>query len=359
MILVTKPFLPPYKEYETQLRRIWTNNWLTNNGPLVQELEDKLKTYLNVPHLFFVSNGTIALQMAIKALSLKGEIITTPFSFVATASSIVWEGCTPVFVEINKNSFNIDADKIEASITPNTVAILATHVFGNPCEIEKIEEIAKKYHLKVIYDGAHAFDVKYTNKSIFEYGDIATCSLHATKLYHSTEGGLIICKNEQLAQKLKYIRNFGISGFNTFAELGINGKNSEFHAAMGLTNFNYIEKILAKRKSLAEKYDELLVGFPHQKPQWNQHATQNYAYYPILLNSEEELLRIKEKLEKEDIETRRLFYPSLSSALPYLTPKEFPITDDISKRVLSLPFYFDLKMEEVQRIVNIIKEELC
>ena len=355
MILVTQPFLPPEEEYKKYISEIWERNWLTNMGPLANELEEKLKTHLGVEHLLFVTNGTVALQMAIKALELKGEIITTPFSFVATTSSIVWEGCKPVFVDIDKNSLNIDPRKIEAAITERTSAILATHVYGNPCDVEAIEKIAQKHNLKVIYDGAHAFGVQVNGKSIFEYGDISTCSLHATKLYHCIEGGLVIPNHSELNQKLKYIRNFGISGFDRFSELGINGKNSEFHAAMGLVNLNYIEKIHQKREALSESYDENLKDFPHQKPVWHSGATQNYAYYPILLESEEVLLKVKEKLEANQIQTRRYFYPSLATALPYLEPKEMEVTDSVSKRVLCLPFYFDLEEEQVKRISEIIK----
>ncbi|MGB6084792.1 DegT/DnrJ/EryC1/StrS family aminotransferase [Moheibacter sp.] len=355
MILVTQPFLPPEEEYKKYISEIWERNWLTNMGPLANELEEKLKTHLGVENLLFVTNGTIALQMAIKSLELKGEIITTPFSFVATTSSIVWESCTPVFVDIEKNSLNIDPAKIEAAITDKTSAILATHVYGNPCDVEAIEKIAQKHNLKVIYDGAHAFGVQVNGKSIFEYGDISICSLHATKLYHSIEGGLVICNNFELNKKLKYIRNFGISGFDRFSELGINGKNSEFHAAMGLVNINHIERIHQKRKALSECYDENLKDFPHQKPLWHSEATKNYAYYPILLESEEILLKVKEKLEANQIQTRRYFYPSLATALPYLDPREMEVTDSVSKRVLCLPFYFDLEEVVVKRISEVIK----
>src|SRR5690554_2940597 len=256
MIPVTKPFLPPVEEFKKYVDDIWQRQWLTNMGPLASDLEMKLKNHLEVKHLLFVTNGTVALQMAIKALDLKGEIITTPFSFVATTSSIVWEGCEPVFVDIDADSLNIDPEKIEAAITEKTSAILATHVYGNPCDVLAIAEIAKKHNLKVIYDGAHAFGVEINGKSVFEYGDISVCSLHATKLYHSIEGGLVICKDEELHQKLKYIRNFGISGFNVFTELGINGRNSEFHAAMGLINLKYIDKIHDKREQVAQWYKE-------------------------------------------------------------------------------------------------------
>ncbi len=358
MIPVTQPFLPPQEEYLNYIKEIWNRNWLTNMGPVSLELEEKLKSHLDVRHLLFVTNGTVAIQMAIKALDLKGEIITTPFSFVATTSCIVWENCRPVFVDVDEKTLNIDADKIEAAITDQTSAILATHVYGNPCDVEKIEQIAQKYKLKVIYDGAHAFGVKVNGKSVFEYGDVSTCSLHATKLYHSTEGGLIISKDENIHQKLKYIRNFGISGFETFSELGINGKNSEFHAAMGLANLKYLPQIHEKRKELTEMYDRLLLDPRIVKPVWHEEATMNYAYYPILLESEETLLHVKTELEKQEIHTRRYFYPSLASALPYLEKTEMPVTDDAAKRVLCLPLFFDLTKEDLSKICTSLVNNL-
>ena len=354
MIQVTKPFLPPVEDYKKYIDKIWQRQWLTNMGPLSSELEMQLKEFLNLDHLIFVTNGTVALQLAIRALDLKGEIITTPFSFVATTSSIVWEGCTPVFVDIDKNSLNIDADKIEAAITENTSAILATHVYGNPCEIDKIEEIAKKHNLKIIYDAAHAFAVQYKGKSVFEYGDISICSLHATKLYHSTEGGLIITKDPSLLKKAAIMRNFGISDFNKFAELGINGKNSEFHAAMGLVNLKYVDDIIAKRRELSLQYNIGLKNVKGYFPTWNTNSDPNFAYYPIVLQTEQLLLNVMEELGKNQIFTRRYFYPSLASALPYLEPKDLPITDDISKRVLCLPLYYDLTIEEVNLITRLI-----
>lgn len=354
MIPITKPFLPPMEEYNQYLEGIWKRQWLTNMGPLASDLEMKLKAHLKVKHLLFVTNGTIALQMAIKALDLEGEIITTPFSFVATTSTIVWEGCTPVFVDIDKESLNIDATKIEAAITEKTTAILATHVYGNPCDVEQIETIAKKHNLKVIYDGAHAFGVEINGKSVFEYGDISICSLHATKLYHSGEGGLIITKDTALLKKLAYIRNFGISGFDTFAELGINGKNSEFHAAMGLVNLKYVEKIHEERKALTDLYNVRLKGLKAIRPVWNSKATLNYAYYPLVFESEELMLACMNRLKNNEIFTRRYFYPSLANALPFLKPKDFETTDDIAQRVLCLPLYFDLTIEEVELICRLI-----
>lgn len=357
MIPVTKPFLPPFGEYEALLKGIWKREWLTNMGPLSSQLEIVLKEYLNVNHLLFVTNGTVALQMAIKALGITDEIITTPFSFVATTSSLVWEGCTPVFVDIDKESLCIDVNKIEESITDRTTAILATHVYGNPCDVVEIDRIAKKYNLKVIYDAAHAFGVEINGKSIFEYGDISTCSLHATKLYHSIEGGLIITKDAELLAKLSKIRNFGISGFDSFSELGINGKNSEFHAAMGLVNLKYISLIHEKRKEITDSYDQKLIGFKGIKPIWRSLFTKNYAYYPLILESEELLLNIKLKLDEKEVFTRRYFYPSLASALPYLPSIEMEVTDDISRRVLCLPLYFDLSLEDVEYISSIILQK--
>lgn len=355
MIPVVKPFLPPMEEYQEVLKGIWDRQWLTNMGPLATELELKLQDKLGVSNLLFVTNGTIAIQMAIKALELEGEIITTPFSFVATTSTIVWEGCTPVFVDIEADTLTIDPTKIEASITDKTVAILATHVYGNPCDVEAIDIIAKKHNLKVIYDGAHAFGVEYKGKSIFEYGDISTCSLHATKLYHSTEGGFIITKDESLNNKLKRIRNFGISGHDSFSDLGINGKNSELHAAMGVVNLNYIDSIHEKRKALYNAYTEGLKGFNAKQPVWREDATMNFAYYPLVLESEEQLFSVREILAKEDIHIRRYFYPSLASALPYLPELKLKVTEDVSKCVICLPFYFDLEPIEVQKICKLIE----
>lgn len=354
MIPVTKPFLPPQEEYNTYLQGIWKRNWLTNMGPLASDLEMRLKEHLAVKHLLYVTNGTVALQMAIKALDLKGEIITTPFSFVATTSSIVWEGCKPVFVDIDKDSLNIDANRIEEAITENTSAILATHVYGNPCDVVAIEKIAKKHNLKVIYDGAHAFGVQVNGKSIFEYGDISICSLHATKLYHSIEGGLMITKDATLLKKMAYMRNFGFDGPEAFAELGLNGKNSEFHAAMGLVNLDYIKEIHNNRKKITERYDEKLKSYKAIKPLWHQTGTLNYAYYPLVVESEELLHKCIDALKLNEIFVRRYFYPSLSKVLPYIESVEMPVTEEIAKRVMCLPLFHDLTVEEVDLICRLL-----
>ncbi len=354
MIQVTKPFLPPIDEYKEYIDQIWNRQWLTNMGPLSSDLEMRLKDFLNLDHLLFVTNGTVALQLAIKALDLKGDIITTPFSFVATTSSIVWEGCNPIFVDIDEKSLNIDPSKIEAAITENTSAILATHVYGNPCDIDAIQKIANKFKLKVIYDGAHAFAVNYKGKSIFEYGDISICSLHATKLYHATEGGLIITKDPSLLKKVALMRNFGISDFNKFDDLGINAKNSEFHAAMGLANLKYINQIIDKRKELSTQYNIVLKNIKGYTPKWNEYSNPNYAYYPIVLETEQLLTNVMSELEKNQVFTRRYFYPSLAKALPYLEPQDLDKADCIARRVLCLPLYYDLTIEEINFISRII-----
>ncbi len=354
MIPVTKPFLPPIQEYEHYLQAIWKRNWLTNNGPLVNELELKLKDYLALKHLLFVTNGTIAIQLAIKALGLKGKIITTPFSYVATTSSIVWEGCEPVFVDIDAATCNIDPAKIEEAITPDTSAILATHVYGNPCDVEAIDEIAKRRNLKVIYDGAHAFGVQINGKSIFEYGDVSTCSFHATKLFHTVEGGAVVTKDPDLLKKIAYLRNFGHDGPDRFADLGINGKNSEFHAAMGLVNLKYVDQIIETRKGLSEHYDRFLPTFQGVKPVVPETVTYNYAYYPLIFNSEKLLLDVLETLQQNWIHPRRYFFPSLED-LPYVNHKaRCPVSDTISKRALCLPLFDTLTPEEIDMIFRLI-----
>jgi len=359
LILVNTPFLPPKNEFNSYLSEIWENKWLTNDGPIVQKLQQKLSTYLNVNNLLFVNNGTNALLMAIKSLDLKGEIITTPFSFVATTSSIVWQNCTPVFVDIDKVSLNIDAEKIEAAITEKTSAILATHVYGNPCDVTTIERIAKKYKLKVIYDAAHAFGIKVAGKSIFEYGDISICSTHATKVFHTTEGGFLVTRDNTIFKKLESMRNFGFKDSKSFAQLGINAKNSEFHATMGLINLKYQNQIFEKRKALTDLYDSNLFTGALSLENILDKDHRNYSYYPILFESEEALLKSEQALKQQQIFTRRYFYPSLAHSLPYIdTVEELPIVENISKRVLCLPLFYDLKFTEVALICDIITNTL-
>ena len=358
MINVTKPFLPAFEEYQQYLKGIWDRAWLTNNGPLVNELELKLKDYLQVPHLLFLANGTIALQIAIKALGLKGEIITTPFSFVATTSSIVWEGCKPVFVDIDAGSLNIDPQKIESAITNQTTAILATHVYGNPCDIDAIQRIADKHKLKVIYDAAHCFGTTYKGKSVFAYGDVSTTSFHATKLFHTIEGGAVFTSNADLLKKMSFLGNFGYNGPEDFEEAGINGKNSEFHAAMGLSNLKYISTILESRKSQSLRYDQWLKRPGLESIALNPESNFNYAYYPILFTDEKTTLKIIKELDGNKIKPRRYFYPSLNTIQIYKSGV-LPVSEEISKRVLCLPLYHTLSMEEIDFICRIILRVLA
>jgi dTDP-4-amino-4,6-dideoxygalactose transaminase len=353
LIPVTKPFMPPVEEYESYVHGIWQRQWLTNNGPLVNELELRIKQYLNVPHMLFLSNGTISLQIAIKALGLKGEIITTPFSFIATTSSIIWEGCKPVMVDIDPETFNIDPSKIEAAITPETSAIMATHVYGNPCDIDAIDQIAKKHNLKVIYDAAHCFGTKYKGKSVYEYGDVSVASFHATKLYHSIEGGGIFTQSAELLRMMAYMRNFGFNGPEEFICVGINAKNSEFHAAMGLVNLRYVDKILENRKEKFLYYDKLLKGLDMKQQLINKDADYNYSYYPILLPSEDILKKMVELLNANWILPRRYFFPALSQ-LSFVD--QYPCTQchDISRRILCLPLYHELTSEEMHLVIRVL-----
>ncbi len=353
MINVTKTYLPSIEEYQSYIKKIWENGWITNNGPLVIELEKKLKEFLNVSQLIYCGNGTIALQIAIKALELKKEIITTPFSYVATANSILWENCKPVFVDINPQTFCIDADKIEAAITKDTEAILAVHVYGVPCEVEKIEAIANKHNLKVIYDGAHAFGVEVNGKSIFSYGDISTCSFHATKLFHTIEGGAVIANDHLLNEKVVLLRQFGHI-YDDYRSIGINGKNSEFHAAMGLCNIKRIDELIEKRKIVCELYDSHLSSLPLQRLSIANNVKYNYAYYPVVFENEKKLIAVMELLKKQNIIPRRYFYPSLNT-LPHIQYASCPISENIAPRVLCLPLYADLELEIVENICSIIK----
>lgn len=352
MINVTQTFLPPIEEYIAYLEKIWASKQLTNRGELVQELEAKLKEYLGVKYLLTVNNGTIALQVAIRALDLKGEIITTPFSYVATVSSIVWENCMPVFVDIDPDFLTIDETKIEAAITEKTSAILATHVYGNPCSVEAIEEIAHRYNLKIIYDAAHCIGVKYKGESILNWGDVSTLSFHATKLFHTGEGGGIVCNDEELAHKIFYHHNFGHKSNEEFFGLGINGKISELNAAMGLALFPYVDGIIDERRKISQLYDACLSA-DLRKPILREELEYNYMYHPVIFPSENDLLKAKEELNKHKIFPRRYFYPSLNK-LPYVTGKECPISEDISSRVLSLPLYVGLEKDNIMRICDLI-----
>lgn len=353
-INVTKAYLPPLEQYVGYLEGIWERGWLTNNGPLVQQLEAELSTGFSGAQVQFMSNGTIALQVAIKALALTGEIITTPFSYVATTTAILWEGCEPVFVDIEEKTFCIDATKIEAAITPRTSAILATHVYGYPCDVRAIEDIARRHNLKVIYDGAHAFGVTVHGRSLLAYGDITTCSFHATKLFHTSEGGAIVTTDAELAKKIWLFKSFGHIGDEYFS-LGVNGKNSEFHAAMGLCNLPRVPEFIEARRQVAELYHEELASLPLRYPVLPADTEYNYAYFPVIFDTEARMHRVKDALAAHDINTRRYFFPSLNR-LPYHTGADCPVSEDIALRVLCLPFYQQLAHDDVRRIGRLIRE---
>lgn len=357
MIPVTKSYIPDPKEYQKILQRAFDNGWLTNRGELVVELEEKLRDQLNVDHLLVTNNGTIPIQIALKLLANNGEIITTPFSYVATTSSIVWEGATPVFVDIEADTWSIDPKKIEAAITPKTKAILATHVFGNPCDVEAIQKIAEKHQLKVIYDAAHCFNVTYKGQSIFYFGDVSTCSFHATKLFHAGEGGAIFTKDPELFHQIYYSHNFGHKGPLAFHGLGINAKISELQAAMGLAVLPSIDTIIAERKKVVEHYLNELDLDHLQLIQLREGTEWNYSYFPVVFESEEKLLEVEKTLNEKDIYPRRYFYPSLNT-LPYLEYQPMPIAESIAERILCLPLYVGLQPQEISTITSVINELL-
>jgi dTDP-4-amino-4,6-dideoxygalactose transaminase len=357
MINVTKSFLPPIEEYIKHLEKIWETNWLTNHGPLIQELEARLADYLGVPYIHCISNGTLAIQIALRALGIQGEVITTPFSYVATTNSILWEHCQPVFVDIDPHTFCIDPQKIEATITERTRAILAVHVYGYPCDVDKIDSLAKKYNLKVVYDAAHAFGCKLNGSSLLNHGDLSTLSFHATKLFHTVEGGAIVAHTPQMADTLNKIRSFGHLGDEYFT-LGVNGKNSEFHAAMGLCMLPRVADIIQRRRAICELYDAELGNLGIVVFNNAQYYEYNYAYYPVLFRDEKQLLYVKQMLNLNQINPRRYFYPSLNT-LPFLQRKQAcPISEDTSSRVLCLPLYDSLEKEDVLRISLLITQAM-
>jgi dTDP-4-amino-4,6-dideoxygalactose transaminase len=357
MINVTKTFFPPIEEYNAQVQRIWENQWLTNRGQLVLELEEKVKEYLSISNIIIMNNGTIPIQIALKILGNNSEIITTPFSYVATTAAIVWENCTPVFVDIHPEYLTIDETKIEAAITNRTTAILATHVFGNPCHIEKIEAIAKKHKLYVIYDAAHCFGVSYNGKSIFEYGDISTCSFHATKLFHTGEGGALFTKDPSLFHQSFYAHNFGHNGPLDFHGLGINGKISELQAAMGLAVLPHMEDILESRKVVVEQYDSTLDFTKLRKIKIRNNTEWNYSYYPVIFETEEQLLLVQKELNEREIFPRRYFCPSLNT-INYVNKVSMPISESVANRVMCLPLYHNLAESDVIQIAQLLNNTI-
>ena len=356
MITVTKTFLPSIEKYNFYLKRAWDKVWLTNRGELTLELEQKIKTDYNINNIIITTNGTIPLQIALKLFGNNSEIITTPFSYVATSAAIVWENCTPVFVDIHPEYLTIDELKIESAITSKTTAILATHVFGNPCHLEAIEKIAKKHNLKIIYDAAHCFGVTYDNVSIFNFGDVSTCSFHATKIFHTGEGGAMFCNNDETYKKLFYSHNFGHNGPLDFHGLGINAKISELQSAMGLAVYESLDFIFKERKKVVDYYNSHLDFAKINALKIREKTKWNYSYYPVIFDSEATLLKVESALIKQDIIPRRYFYPSLNT-IPYVKGKEMPISESIASRILCLPLYVGLSTNDLEKIVALINEK--
>ena len=355
MYLVTKPLLPDLDRYRHYLERAHEKVWLTNFGPLHEELTQRLEAYLGVEHLLLVTNGTLALQVAYRALGLKGTVLTTPYSFVATTSTLVWEGLEPRFVDIERGSLNLDP--AELARAGDGSAILAVHVYGNPCDVEALASIADARQIPVIYDAAHAFGSQFDGESVLRWGDAATLSFHATKLFHTVEGGAIVFRDEAHYQAARALINFGLGSEDTIGPVGTNAKFSEYHAAAGLTLLDIIDQILDHRAGLAEAYQRSLAGWVDFQ-QWNARGHNNGAYMPVLLANEAQCLALKERLAAEDIHTRRYFNPSLNTLGYVAGGTACPVSEDVASRVLCLPIYADLTGSEARAIAERIKAAL-
>ncbi|HLP04509.1 MAG TPA: DegT/DnrJ/EryC1/StrS family aminotransferase [Paludibacter sp.] len=362
-ITVTQPCLPPLGEFIPYLQEIWNNKWLTNNGPLHQQLEKELAGYLGVPYISLFSNGTLALISALQALNITGEVITTPFSFVATTHALWWNKITPVFVDIEPEYMNIDPARIEAAITEKTTAILPVHVYGNPCKVDEIQRIADKHGLKVIYDAAHAFGVKKDGSSILNYGDLSVLSFHATKVYSTIEGGAIICHTEEMKHHIDNLKNFGFRGETVVEEPGINAKLNEVQAAYGLLQLKYIDGFIQRRKEITYLYRQLLNDVPGigflQDMKGVEHG---YSYFPILIDEKVYGFSrdfLYDKLKESNVFTRRYFYPLISSFEPYrelasAMPENLPLATKVAQQVLCLPIYVELAEDDIQLICSML-----
>jgi dTDP-4-amino-4,6-dideoxygalactose transaminase len=357
MLEVTKTYLPDKNKFLQYIDGIWDNHVLTNGGPNLLEFENRLKLHSGIADVLACTNGTIVLQLALKALGITKEVITTPFTYVATTNAILWEHCTPIFADINPDDLTIDVNTIEKLITPDTQAILATHVYGRPCDVIAIEKLAQKYNLKVIYDAANAFGTSYKDKSIFAYGDISTCSFHATKLFHSGEGGALYINDPQYTAQLSLYRAFGHIHDDYFTE-GINAKMSEFHAALGLCVLDDLPSIIAQRKLISQHYDSLIDRSVRFLQPVNPDIIYNYAYYPVLLRDEAQLNRAMTALIAAGIRPRRYFYPSLNT-LPFIKEcNSCPVSESISTRVMCLPLSHYVTQGEVETIASIINQQI-
>lgn len=368
-IYITQPHLPPLEEFIPYLQEIWDKKWLTNNGDFHRQFENELAEYLGVKYLSLFTNGTLALVTALQTLKITGEVITTPFSFVATTHSLWWNNIKPVFVDIEPNTFNLDPEKIEAAITPQTTAILPVHVYGNPCNVERIQEIADIYGLKVIYDACHAFGVKINNESVLNFGDMSILSFHATKVFTTFEGGAIICKDEATKKRIDFLKNFGFAGETTVVAPGINAKMNEFQAALGVLQLKYIEEAIEKRKKVADLYREKLNGINGIRFLDDiEGVKHSYSYFPILINEEKFGVSrdaVYEEFKKQNIMVRRYFYPLISQFPAYkglesAKPENLPVAEDITKKVLCLPIYPGLRSDSVEMIINhVASKEYC
>ncbi len=360
MIPVTRAVLPRLEDYQALLERIWQSGQLTNNGALVRELSKALAGYLSIGNIELVANGTLALQLSIRALDLKGEIITTPYSYVATANAIIWEGCDPVFVDIEDQTFCIDPDRIEAAITEKTSAILATHVYGYPCDVRNIQSIADKHNLKVVYDAAHAFGVRHAGKSLATFGDCSILSFHATKVFNTAEGGALVCRDRNVAERAFLMSKFGHIGEDDYLGVGINAKMSELHAAMGLCNLPNVDQVIELRKACSAQYCDRLDGSSIHYPIPSKQLIYNYSYFPVVFSSHDMMMYVRQMLLQSDIGPRRYFFPSLNT-LPFLREdlrRACPVSESISSRVLCLPLYAGLEATTIDRICTIVRRAL-
>lgn len=363
-VLVTRSSLPPLEEYVDMLKPIWDSAWLTNMGVYHEEFKEQLKRYLKLPSLELFVNGHMALELAIQAMELKGEVITTPFTFASTTHAIVRNGLTPVFCDINDRDYTIDADLIERLITDKTCAIAPVHVYGNVCDVEKIQKIADRHHLKVIYDAAHTFGEELDGRGVGQWGDVSMFSFHATKVFHSIEGGAVAFKEKNLKRRLYQLKNFGIMDSETVEYVGANGKMNEFQAAMGLCNLRHVDEAIAKRKKLAMRYRSRLEGIRGIRLcSEDPRVKYNYAYMPVVFDGYKAgRNEIFQALKEKNIHTRKYFYPCVNSYECYkgdFRPEDTPVADRISKQVLTLPLYEDLPAEIVDMVCDIIEETGC
>lgn len=364
-IYLTQPYLPPLEDFLPYLEKIWKSKWLTNNGDFHKQFEKELAEYLGVKYISLFTNGTLALVTALQTLKITGEVITTPFSFVATTHSLWWNNIKPIFVDIEPNTFNLDPDKIESAITPNTTAILPVHVYGNPCNVEKIQNIADTYGLKIIYDACHAFGVKLNGESVLNFGDLSVLSFHATKVFTTFEGGAIVCKDEATKKRIDFLKNFGFAGETTVVAPGINAKMNEFQAALGVLQLKHVDKAIEERKKVADLYREMLNGINGIRFLDDIDGVKHsYSYFPILIDEKEFGVSrdaVYEEFKKQNIMVRRYFYPLISQFPAYkglesAKPENLPVAEEITKKILCLPIYPGLRNQDIEKIVFIIKE---